>query len=274
MDGRGLLREMLPPALYRRLAAYNPSAGTLAGPYESWSEATKHSAGYCSAIILDKVEAAARQVLAGDAAYERDSVLFSSLEYNYPLLALLLRAASEHQGRLSIIDFGGSLGSTYFQNRSFLSSLIALDWNIVEQDEFVIRGKQFFENEELHFFDSLADCLRQHSPQVLLLCSVLQYLERPYQLLDQIMDRDIPYLFIERTPFSTGELESVVVQRVPAKIYKASYPAWIFEYGKMIKVLSREYTPINTVEAPEGLVGSGRNAACYKTILLMRNSAV
>ena len=265
---------MLPPALYRRLAACIPRGGTLSGPFQSWSEATLHSGGYCSAIILEKVEAAAKQVLAGSAAYERDSVLFSTLEYNYPLLALLLLAANEHQGKLSLVDFGGSLGSTYFQNRSFLSSLNALSWNIVEQDEFVIRGKQLFENEELHFYDSLADCLRQHSPQVLLLCSVLQYLERPYQLLEQIMDGDISYLFVERTPFSIGEVESVVVQKVPEKIYKASYPSWIFDYGKMIKLLSREFEPVNTVDAPEGVVGSGRTAACYKTILLKRKSTV
>jgi putative methyltransferase (TIGR04325 family) len=272
MDFRQLFRDLLPPAFYRFLSAHYPGAATLKGPYDSWPEAVKHSGGYDSAAIFDKVEAAAREVLAGNAAYERDSVLFSEPEYNYPLLALLLRAATEHHGKLSLLDFGGSLGSTYFQNRTFLSSLDSLEWNIVEQEKFVRLGRQHFENEELHFYDSIKDSLRVRHPNVILLCSVLQYLEHPYQLLQQIQDAGAPYIFIERTPFSIADMESVVVQKVPEKIYKASYPAWIFEYGKMIKVLSKEYTPIITIESPEGLVGSGRNAVCYKTILLKRKS--
>ena len=55
--------------------------------------------------------------------YERDSVLFDTIRYSWPLLSDLLRAASEDQNHLSVLDFGGSLGSSYYQNRVFLSHL-------------------------------------------------------------------------------------------------------------------------------------------------------
>ena len=41
------------------------------------------------------------------------------MEYQFPLLSGLLYAAAR-DGGLSVVDFGGALGSTYFQCRDFL----------------------------------------------------------------------------------------------------------------------------------------------------------
>ncbi len=61
---------------------------------------------------------ATRKVVAGEAVYERDSVVFDHLEYAWPLLACLLQIAAERRS-LRVIDFGGSLGSSWRQNRRF-----------------------------------------------------------------------------------------------------------------------------------------------------------
>ena len=55
----------------------------------------------------------------GEAVYERDSVLFDEIQYSWGLLAGLEKAALEHDGKLCVLDFGGSLGSTYYQNKQF-----------------------------------------------------------------------------------------------------------------------------------------------------------
>ena len=111
--------------------------------------------------------------------------------------------AAQHDGSLNIIDFGGSLGSTYYQNRLFLDSLKHLQWNIVEQPSFVQKGQQSFESDSLRFYQSIEECLQssQKELQVILLSSVLQYLERPYSLLMEIIERKIRYIIVNRTGF-------------------------------------------------------------------------
>ena len=108
MDGSKLARDLLPPLLYRALTAVNPNAISLVGPYADWAAAVADSQGYDAAAIVEQVERAQDRVLAGAASFERDSVLFQDPQYNCPLMALLLRAALENEGRLSVLDFGGA----------------------------------------------------------------------------------------------------------------------------------------------------------------------
>ena len=89
--------------------------------------------GYDGPAILAKTREAGLKVKRGEAAYERDSVLFDQVEHSFPLLAGLLRAALSQQGELVVLDFGGALGSTYLQCREFLTPLKRLVWCIVEQ---------------------------------------------------------------------------------------------------------------------------------------------
>lgn len=72
------------------------------------------------------------------ASYERDSVLFYKKEYSYHLISFLLKAYIE-DGELNVLDFGGALESSFFQNRDMLIDNIKnLNWYTVEQDNFVI----------------------------------------------------------------------------------------------------------------------------------------
>lgn len=97
------------------------------GDYPDFAAARACSTGYESGAILERTRAALHKVLRGEAAYERDSATFAQLALPYPLLAVLLRVAARNSGRLSILDFGGSLGSTYFQCRGFCPA--SRSWN-------------------------------------------------------------------------------------------------------------------------------------------------
>ncbi|MCX7821522.1 MAG: methyltransferase, TIGR04325 family, partial [Brevinematales bacterium] len=198
------------------------------GNYQSWEEAKKDSTGYDIPLIVEKVRNALLKVKNGEAVHERDSVLFDEIEYSWPLLAGLLLAAVSNKGKLSVLDFGGSLGSTYFQNRRFLTRLPNLSWNIVEQKHFVEEGKKYFEDEKLHFYYDIEECLRKEKPNVLLLSSVLQYLEKPYDMLAHLLSCEFPFVIVDRTPFNIKPEDRITVQRVPPWIYEASYPCWLF----------------------------------------------
>ena len=142
---KDMIRLVTPPVfihLAKRLRGNRPTdAYGLSGDYHSWDEAMAASTGYDSESILDKTRTSLLKVKNGEAAYERDSVLFDEIEYAWPMLAGLMWVAARCGGTLNVLDFGGSLGSTYFQNRAFLSALPQVRWNIVEQSRHVETGK-------------------------------------------------------------------------------------------------------------------------------------
>ena len=136
-----------------------------------------------------------------------------------------------------MLDFGGSLGSTYYQNKKFLDKIDDVTWNIVEQENFVKTGKEEFEDNRLKFFYDVDECIKIENPNVLLLSSVLQYIEKPYELLDDILKNDFEYILIDRTSFSKIG-ERIMLQVVPPSIYEASYPCRFFDESKFVKYFS------------------------------------
>ena len=105
-----------------------------------FSEARQMCDGYEAETIFDKVKNAVLEVKAGNAYYERDGCLFYEKDYYLQLIAVLFTIFFD-QEKLNIIDFGGSLGSMYYQNKDMLIPFINnLTWNIVEQRHFVEWG--------------------------------------------------------------------------------------------------------------------------------------
>jgi putative methyltransferase (TIGR04325 family) len=236
----------------------DPIPGVWTGDYNSWEEAKTHCTGYDDISILYKCKNALLQVKNGEAAYERDSVLFDEIQYNWGLLAGLQKTALENNGNLCILDFGGSLGSTYYQNRGFLNSLRNLQWCIVEQPHFVTCGKDHFENDQLKFYNTLQECMTKHKPQVLLLSSILQYLATPYDWVKELISLNIPCVIIDRTAFINSEIDILTVQNVPKEIYTASYPCWFFgkqllvSWMKSYKITSTFHSLVDTYPAIDG----------------------
>ena len=210
------------------------------GNYSSWNEAKQKCSGYGSQIILDKVKQSLLKVKEGLAAYERDSVIFSEVQYSFPLLSGLMWIAARNNGKLNVLDYGGSLGSTYFQNKRFLDSLSDIHWCIVEQPNFVQAGLENFSSDRIHFYCTIAECLKSNKIDVVLFSSVLQYLENPYELLEEIKSGNFDYVIIDRTPFVKGE-DRITVQKVSPKIYKAKYPCWFFNKNKFLDFMSPSY---------------------------------
>jgi putative methyltransferase (TIGR04325 family) len=237
-----LIKQFIPPILIKiskkLLKAKQISISAFqygwSGNYSSWEEAKRNSTGYDSEIIIDKVKNSLLQVKNGEAVYERDSVLFDEIQYSWGLLAGLQKAALGKDAKLCVLDFGGSLGSTYFQNKEFLDSLKELQWCIVEQPHFVNCGKKHFEHDQLKFYSTIEDCLAKHKPDVLLVSGVLQYLEKPFEWIEKFIGLGIPYIIVDRTSFVESETDILTIQNVPESIYKASYPAWFFNEKKFV----------------------------------------
>jgi len=232
------LKEFIPEFFIRRYIGF---VGGWHGNYKTWKESEKKASGYDADNILEKVKDALLKVKNGEAVYERDSVIFEEIEYSYPLLSSLMFIATQNDGCINVLDFGGSLGSTYFQNLKFLDKLRNVKWNIVEQSNFVECGKKYFEDNRLKFYYSIEDCLKENKVDVVLFGSVLQYLEKPYEILDKISGLEIRYILIDRTPFIDKNRDRITVQKVPKNIYKASYPCWYFSKDKFEREIQKKY---------------------------------
>jgi putative methyltransferase (TIGR04325 family) len=208
------------------------------GDYASWADARRASDGYESSVILERTTSALLKVKRGEAVYERDSVIIDPPEYPFPVVAALLRAAAHGGGKLSVLDFGGSLGSTYFQCRRLLGSVPAIEWLVVEQPGHVARGRELFEDDRLRFFENAEECVQRHQPNVLLLSGVLQCLPDPYGILRGLLTLGIPHLVLDRTAFLRGDRDRLTVQAVPEWIYPASYPSWFLSESKLTTTIT------------------------------------
>lgn len=233
----------------------SPQGIYLTGNYFSWADAMAASAGYDSEVILTRTKDALLKVKHGEAVYERDSVLFDEIQYAWPLLAGLMWIAAQSGGRLNVLDFGGSLGSTYFQNRKFLQKLAFVRWNIVEQPRQITVGKAEFEDEHLKFYANIEACLAETQPNVVLLSGVLQYLEHPVHLLRTLLTCPCSHLIVDRTPFWDEPSDRLCVQHAPEEIYAASYPSWIFSRSGFLSLFNDRWEIITEFENPDRLTG-------------------
>jgi len=191
----------------------------------SWGAAQAQSSGYDANEILLKVQASTEAVLRGDAAFERDGVAFASSEYRWPVLTGLLEVAAR-EGELKVLDFGGSLGSLYWQHCKFFTGM-KVSWGVVEQPSFVTAGKELDQN-SVNFFPSITDYLKSETPNVIILSSVLQYLPKPEQILQELLSTPANTVILDRTPMSATVSNIPCLQVVPQHIYAGSYPAWVF----------------------------------------------
>jgi putative methyltransferase (TIGR04325 family) len=214
------------------------------GDFPDWNTAKKQCRGYEDPTILEKTKLAILKVKNGEAAAERDSVLFEKVHYTWPIITHLLKFAIEGNNRLNIIDFGGSLGSSYFQNRTMIPANIKLSWNVVEQHKYISIGNSDFADDKLHFYYTLNEAYKQSGADILLLFSVLQYLEKPYEFLDEVITYGFKYILVDRTAFIDEPDDRITIQKVDGSVYESSYPAWFLNNKKFKEYFSEQYISI------------------------------
>jgi putative methyltransferase (TIGR04325 family) len=215
-----------------------PNRLPLVGRYKSFQEASKACSGYSDSAVLEKVAGAVIEVLDGNARYERDGTVFSSLPNQLMIRSVLLDIASQGD---AILDFGGGLGGTYINHRDILPP--AVKFYVVEQPTFVMKGRDI--SQEYHlpisFFESIGDL--PFSPRIVILSSVLQYLPDFRVVLSSILDLLPQYIVIDRTMFSNDTSWKLQVNR---DYYEStvSYPCRGISFSSLLS-LCNGYKVIN-----------------------------
>jgi len=239
MKIKALIKEFIPPIIWRLrkrqigvdslpladLASEN-SESRFVGDYSSWEEALRDSTGYDSQVILDKTLDSILKVKNGQAVFERDSALLDRAEYPFFLIASLLHIAALNNGKLSVLDFGGSLGSSYFQCHKFLEPIKSLRWSVVEQRKHVEYGRKYVEDDVLRFYYTIDECLKHETPHVVVLSGVIFVVEQPYELIESVIATQFEYAIVDRQLFNCIERDRLCVLHVSPNIYRASFPLW------------------------------------------------
>jgi len=245
-----IIKQLLPPVLLGMFRSIIYKKYGWRGNYKNWNEAKSKTTGYDNEIIFKKVANAALKVKRGEAIYERDSVIFTKIEYSWPLLAGLMYVSARKGGKLSVLDFGGSLGTTYFQNRRFFFGL-NIEWSIIEQKHFVKFGNRDIADDKLKFYESIDSCLKERSPDVVVLSSVLQYIESPYTFLNELIEYGSEFLIFARTGFTLNNKDRLTVQKVPPTIYNAIYPCWFFSETKFLNTITKKYELMESFDSTD-----------------------
>ncbi|CAK0763319.1 Methyltransferase, TIGR04325 family [Gammaproteobacteria bacterium] len=264
-----IIRRWLPQGLRDLFNYWAGYAIFYRGEYVDWASAQAAAGGYDDDALLRRFTEAALAVKLGNAAWERDGVIWDHIPANMPLFAALGRVALAQGGRLSVLDFGGALGSSYIQCRNFFTEAVELTWSVVEQPKLVTVGQQRIAHDNLYFYSTISQVIAAQRPNVALLSSVLQYLEQPWEVLDQIIAAGIPYLVIDRHPCSVTH-ELITIQVIPSSLYPASYPSWLFDCPRMLAILAQQYRLLATWEGKDPQIRGWGKAAEFNGYFLQR----
>jgi putative methyltransferase (TIGR04325 family) len=228
------IKSWIPPAITRRLEMLNRKGIYFEGSFDDWNAAAAHCEGYGDESILARVLEATLKVKRGEASYERDSALFAEPEYDWPVTTALLWAAVRANGSLHVVDYGGSLGSSYFQNRLMLCDIPNLNWSVIEQPHYVQAGRKYIADGCIQFYESTEYNFPKRTANVILLSAVLQYLPNPEVVIKQVLDLKPSIIIIDKTIVNKSERDSIHIQRVPAYLYKAAYPCRSFSEIRLL----------------------------------------
>lgn len=100
-----IIKAIVPPLFIDFLLQSKKKELMWTGNYDSWNEALLHSEGYGKLEILEKCKDALLKVKNKEAIYERDSVVFETVEYSWPLLAQIQKSAALFKSRISNTRF-------------------------------------------------------------------------------------------------------------------------------------------------------------------------
>lgn len=213
------------------------------GDYNSWTEAAEECEGYDDSVIINKAIWASQKVLNGEAKWERDSFLFYEQKYVYKLCASILRCALKNGNKgVRVLDLGGSLGSTYFQNIKYLEDVNNLEYIVAEQDHYRDYGHEHLENSILKLISCKDDWESQEKYDIILMSASLQYISEYIEITEKIKRARPEYIILDRILIS--ERGRLCKETVPEKIYKSSYPVRIFSEKEIKDFFEPEYQVI------------------------------
>lgn len=223
-----IIKFCLPNFIIKKINSVLKRNIKIVGSYDNWRDAILNSNTYSNKEIFIKSKKSFLKVLNNEVSFERDSVTFASEKLNKPLISLLEKIRKNNKKKfLKVLDFGGSFGSTYFQNKKILQNYSNYQWDVIEQKKIVDFANKTLKIKNLNFYKSINYYVKNNNPDLILFSSVLHYLEFPFKIIEKLLKEKVNYVVVLKTPF-TKNSSQIKIQVNPEHIYKANYPVRIF----------------------------------------------
>ncbi len=212
------------------------------GSYPDWEAAARA----CRKISLEgqrrAYERALGEVLDGRALFERDSLLQHQPVTCWPLMLALRDLQARGTLQPTILDYGGGLGSVYFQHRAWWSADRPVTWNVVELPEIAATGQRLVQDSQLRFFDSLEEVVHQQPPDLILAAGIMPMVPSPEALLDTLASLGASWVFLDRIPVTHRQGQTLITRQVvPRCIYESESPFWFFDESSLLQMLSSRF---------------------------------
>lgn len=238
-DGVARTRFRVWPQL-ARLIRYNSSMWS--GSYPDWEAAAQA----CRKTSLEgqrlAYERALGEVLDGRALFERDSLLQHQPATCWPLMLALRDLQARGTPQPTVLDYGGGLGSVYFQHRPWWTSDRPVTWNVVELPEIAATGRRLVQDPQLQFFDSLDEAVRHRPPDLIVAAGIVSMVPRPEALLHALAALGAQWVFVDRVPVSQRQGQHLITRQVvPRSIYESESQFWFFDECRFLQILSSHW---------------------------------
>jgi len=225
-----LIKFILPSALITLFYELKYPKVQFIGPYNNWKNASKNSKGYKNEKVLKKIIKNSIISAKNNKFYERDGKLLSDNNYPKEIIKFL---NLNFKKKLKVVDFGGSLGSFFFQNKSRIKAKL-IEWIICEQDYLINAGLKNIKHKNLYFIKNIKE-LKKFKPNVALFSSVLEYLEKPKKHINEILKiKSIKYIIIDRLIVSNDIEDKIFIQKNTKKYFNMTYPCRIFSKNNFL----------------------------------------
>jgi len=207
------VNDFVPPIVARIYGRARGARTTAQKRYGSYSDAMRDCGkGYGE----DEI---ARVVLEKTIVYKRELDAPGPLQVSatdaYGLLSVahLLARAEVGRREFAVLDLGGACGAHYFTFKKFFGDQIRLKWVVVET-EVMCHAAQRLQTDDLTFVPDLTEALRGlATPDLLHVSGVLQFVERPYEMLDSLVKSGARYLLLSRLALTAKPEDLVTVHR-------------------------------------------------------------
>lgn len=112
-----------------------------------------------------------------------------------------------------VLDFGGACGATYFVVKKILGRNHKLEWAVIETPTMCKYGKNL-ENGELRFFRDIREAKGSMSEiDFINVSGSLQYVDRPYGFLGDILGNNAKFILFSRMCFNAGDRDIITIQK-------------------------------------------------------------
>lgn len=202
------------------------------GVYENFSQAGNPSSAFSETIWIEKQR---KKIL--EQFYDLNEKNFipnhvPSYEYPLTVVASLLMAGNK---KLSILDFGGGMGSGYLDILSKIPNAIEnCNYYIIENEKLIAQlPNELKDLKNLFFVNSYANFSRENSPLILHFGSSMQYISDWKGLITNLCEELNPeYLVL--SDLHAGDIPSFVTNQI---FYEHKIPQWFLNYNEVVNFM-------------------------------------